>query len=167
MASQRQSRWKRQFFFTVSHFQADLTVQAFSTVVSALVAIFKTAKITPVKCQISKNALLPPTQNCSLSSFFSSKPSAKWLMLASSYGQKMSYIVFVRVQVYLWLPKKCCCLQVSLTLRICVHCKTPFYIAPPLPVMPTLMATTCLNFWTSWLSICLTILTKFLLLLIL
>ena len=33
------------FFFTVSYFQADFTVQAFSTVVSALVATIKTAKI--------------------------------------------------------------------------------------------------------------------------
>ena len=48
------------------------------------------------------------------------------------------------------IAKKCCCLRVSSALRICVHCKTPFYIAPPFPVTPTLMATVCLSFWTSW-----------------
>ena len=41
MASQRQPRRKRQFFFAILHFQADLTVQTFSTAVVALVATLK------------------------------------------------------------------------------------------------------------------------------
>ena len=42
MVSQRQSRQKCLFFFAFSRFQADLTVWAFSTVVSTLVPTFKT-----------------------------------------------------------------------------------------------------------------------------
>ena len=39
----------------------------------------------------------------------------------------------------LLIARKHCCLQVSLTLRICVHCRMPSYIiAPPIPVMPTI-----------------------------
>ena len=44
------------------------------------------------------------------------------------------------------IARKCYCLRVLLTLRICVHFRMPSYIAPPLSVMPTLMATTCLGF---------------------
>ena len=56
----------------------------------------------------------------------------------------MSYIVFVWVQVYHWLPiNVVACELVSITLRFCVHCRTPFYVAPPFPVTPTLMATAC------------------------
>ena len=37
---------------------------------------------------------------------------------------------------------KHCCLRVLSTLRICVHCITPFYIAPPFSVM----LTTCITY---------------------
>ena len=36
-----------------------------------------------------------------------------------------------------FIARKRCCLRVSSTLKICVHSKTPFYIAPPLLVTPT------------------------------
>ena len=48
------------------------------------------------------------------------------------------------------IVKKRCCLQVSLTLRICVYCRMPFYIAPPFPAMPTFtsvnLAAACFSF---------------------
>ena len=56
------------------------------------------------------------------------------------------------------IARKRCCLRVSSTLRICVHCRMPFYIAPPFPVTPTFtsikstiirsyhFATACLSF---------------------
>ena len=44
------------------------------------------------------------------------------------------------------IARKRCCLRVSSTLRICVHCRMPFYITPPFPVTPTLIATACLSF---------------------
>ena len=55
---------------------------------------------------------------------------------------------------------KHCCLRVSSTLRICVHCRTPFYIAPP-SGYAYIHVRSCncvlqLLCWTScWLSICL------------
>ena len=62
-----------------------------------------------VKRQISKKAFSPPTQNCSssffLSSFFFSKPSAKMADVGKLLWAQTSYIVFVWVQVYLWLPE--------------------------------------------------------------
>ena len=44
------------------------------------------------------------------------------------------------------IARKQYCLPVSSTLGICVHCRMPFYIAPPFLVTPTLMATACLSF---------------------
>ena len=45
------------------------------------------------------------------------------------------------------IAKKFCCLRVSSTLRICVHCRTPFYITPPFLVKPTLMQP---HAWARW-----------------
>ena len=48
---------------------------------------------------------------------------------------------------------KCCCLRVSLTLKICVHCRRPFFIT--LSGYPYIDGNSVLamSFWTGWLSI--------------
>ena len=78
-----------------------------------------------VKRQISKKAFSPPTQNCSSSFFFLLSFSAslvlKWLMLASCYGQITSYIVFMWVQVYLWLPENILANQVLIAIDFVVY----------------------------------------------
>ena len=56
------------------------------------------------------------------------------------------------------IARKRYCLWVSSTLRICVHCRMPSYIAPPFPVTPTFTSVILhrvleLLCWTSWLSI--------------
>ena len=91
MASQRQSRRKRQIFSAVLHFQADLTVQAFSTVVSALVATFKPAKIRLGSTRYPKKHYCCPRKivhHLLLLFSFSASLALKWLMLASCYGRK-------------------------------------------------------------------------------
>ena len=91
------------------------------------------------------------------SSFFSGKPSAKVADVGKLLWPQTSYIVCVSASVPLIAIKRCC-LRVSSTLRICVHCRTPSYIAPPFPVMPTFTSVILhhmleLLCWTSWLSI--------------
>ena len=59
---------------------------------------------------IINQPLSPPTQNCSSSvgfflSFFFSKPSTKMADVGKLLWEQTSYIVFVWVQVYLWLPE--------------------------------------------------------------
>ena len=67
-------------------------------------------------------------------------------------GTNVIHSLFVCADVPL-IARKRCCLRVSSTLRICVHCRTPFYIAPPFPVTPTFtsvnLATACLSFSSS------------------
>ena len=95
---------KHHFFFAVSYFQADLTISTFSTVVSALVAIFKTAKIRLWSGRYPKKRYCRPcTENCS-QFFFFSKPSAKMTDVGKLLWAQTSYIVLVWVQVYHWLP---------------------------------------------------------------
>ena len=60
-------------------------------------------------------------------------------------GKNVIHSLCVSASVPL-IGRKRCCLWVSSTLRICVHCRTPSYIDPPFPVTPTLMATVCLSF---------------------
>ena len=116
----------------------------FSTVVSALVATFKPAKISLGSARYSKIRYCCPHKIVHhLSSFFFSKPSANIANVGNLLWAQTSYIVFVWVQVYLWLPKN---IVAWSTLRICVHCRMPFYIAPPFLVTPTLIATAWLSF---------------------
>ena len=68
--------------------------------------------------------------------FFFSKPSTKMADVGKLLWAQTLYIVFVSASVPLIAIKRWC-LQVSSTLRICVHCRTPFYIAPPFPVTST------------------------------
>ena len=70
---------------------------------------------------------------------------------------QISYLVVVWVQVYHWLPEKCCCLRASLTSRICVHCRTPSYYHPAFSGYAYINGNRVLELslwcWTSWLSI--------------
>ena len=78
----------------------------------------------------------------------------KWLMLASCYGHKChTWFLCVCASIPLIAIKRCC-LRVSLTLRICVHCRTPFYITPPFSVTPTFTSDDRArnSFATAWLS---------------
>ena len=82
---------KKPVFFTVSHSQADLTVQAYSTVVSELVATIKTGKYACEAPDILKSVISTHAKLFIIISFllsFSASLEPKCLMLASCYGHK-------------------------------------------------------------------------------
>ena len=98
---------------------------------------------------------MSPTQNCSsFFFFFFSKPSAKIADAGKLLWTQTSYIVFVWVQVYHWLPENIVAWEFYWHWEFVYIVECHLIIAPPLPVMPILMATACSSFcWTSWLSI--------------
>ena len=103
----------------------------------------KNCRNTLVKCQIFQTVFFAArcrpckTVHHLLSSFFFSKPSAKIANVGKLLWAQTSYKVFVWVQVYFWLPEKCCCLRVFIDIEdLCrLYCRMPSYIAPPFPVI--------------------------------
>ena len=111
----------------------------------SLVQPFKTAEMCLWSARYSKMhfSLLVSAHTklfiFSASSFFS-KPSTKMDDVGKLlWAQMPLHSHCVSTSVPLIARKRCLC--VSSTLRICVHCRTLSYIAPPFPVMPKFICT--------------------------